>query len=54
MTLDANEGKLYIGNSYTAVETIEAEDRAEKVIIDGQLYIIRNSVRYNAMGAIVK
>ena len=36
----------------TAVENVVAEKKAHKVIENGVIYIIRNGVRYNALGAI--
>ena len=36
----------------TAVEDVVAEKKAHKVIENGVIYIIRNGVRYNALGAI--
>ena len=35
----------------TAVEDVVAEKKAHKVIENGVIYIIRNGVRYNALGA---
>ena len=52
------EGILYhltIHGSYTqGVEDVVAEGKAVKVLRDGQLIIIKNGVKYNAQGAIVK
>lgn len=43
--------KLVIGNGGTAVENVEATAaKAVKVIENGQLYIIKNGVKYNALG----
>lgn len=39
------------GGEPTAVENAEAEIKAVKVIENGQLFIIKNGVRYNAAGA---
>lgn len=36
------------------VENVTAGQRASKVMIDGKLYILRNGVKYNAVGAQVK
>ncbi len=36
----------------TAVEDVVAEKKAHKVVENGVIYIIRNGVRYNALGAI--
>ncbi len=38
----------------TALENIAVEGKAVKAIINGQLVIIKNGVRYNAQGAVVK
>lgn len=38
----------------TAVENVEAAVKAQKVIENGQLIIIKNGVRYNALGAVVE
>lgn len=38
----------------TAVEDIQAEKKAVKVIENGQMYIIKNGVKYDALGQIVK
>lgn len=38
----------------TALNDAEAAPVVLKVMIDGQLYIIRNGVRYNALGAVVE
>ena len=38
----------------TAVENAEVGEKAVKVIENGQMFIIKNGVRYNAQGAIVK
>lgn len=38
----------------TALDNLGVEGKAVKVVIDGQLYILKNGVRYNALGAVVK
>lgn len=38
----------------TALENVAVEGKAVKAIINGQLIIIKNGVRYNAQGAVVK
>ncbi len=38
----------------TGVEAIHASQSMQKMIIDGQVYILRDGVRYNALGAQVK
>lgn len=38
----------------TAIDNIEAGEKAVKVIENGQMIIIKNGVRYNAQGAVVK
>jgi len=41
-------------DSATGIDNAKAADRAEKFIENGQLVIIKNGVRYNAQGKIVK
>lgn len=41
-------------NVKTAVENIATDVKAEKIIENGQVYIIRNGVRYSVLGARVK
>lgn len=48
---DAGVTKMTVVNAPTAVENAEAEIKAVKVIENGQLFIIKNGVRYNAAGA---
>ena len=38
----------------TAIENSEVAEKATKVIENGQLFIIKNGVKYNAQGAVVK
>lgn len=38
----------------TAIENTTATVKAQKVIENGQIYLINNGVRYNALGAVVK
>lgn len=38
----------------TAVENVRTNTKTQKVVIDGQVYIIRDGVRYNALGAQVQ
>ena len=38
----------------TAVENTEAEVKAVKVVENGQMFILKGGVKYNAQGAIVK
>ena len=38
----------------TALENVQNQTKARKVVENGQIYIIRNGVRYNALGAQVK
>lgn len=48
-------GKVEVLPEPQAINNVNAEGvKAMKVIEDGQLYIIRNGVKYNAAGAIVK
>lgn len=41
-------------DGWTAVENVETAPKAAKVIEDGHLYLIKDGVRYNALGAVVK
>ncbi|MCM1034784.1 MAG: hypothetical protein NC038_07825 [Paludibacter sp.] len=46
--------KIVIGTDDTAVENVMTEaNKATKVIENGQLYIIKNGVKYNALGTVV-
>ncbi len=38
----------------TDIENVEKESKAHKFIKDGQLYILKNGILYNAMGAVVR
>ena len=38
----------------TGVDAIQTTKSSQKMIIDGQVYILRDGVRYNALGAQVK
>lgn len=38
----------------TDIENVENESKAHKFIKDGQLYILKNGILYNAMGAVVR
>ena len=38
----------------TAVENITLENKAMKIIENGQIVILKNGVRYNILGAVVK
>ena len=44
----------FVFDSATAIETTEADVKAEKRIENGVLYIIKNGVKYNAQGQTVK
>ncbi len=47
--------RFWITDNKTAINNVNAENaKAAKVIENGQLFIIRNGVKYNAAGAIVK
>ena len=37
-----------------ALDNVEAAEHAVKFVEDGQIYILKNGVRYNALGAVVK
>ena len=43
-----------IDDPTTALDNIAVEDKAVKAIINGQLIIIKNGVKFNAQGAVVK
>ena len=42
---------LVLKGDTTAVENVEAEAKAVKMMENGQLVIIKNGVKYNALGA---
>lgn len=42
------------GDKAQGVENVTVDSKAVKVLEDGQMYIIRNGVKYNAAGAVVK
>ena len=42
---------LVLNGDTTAVENVEAEAKAVKMIENGQVIIIKNGIRYNALGA---
>jgi hypothetical protein len=46
----------FTGTGEVGVENIttNASTAVEKQVVDGQLYIIRNGVRYSVMGSVVK
>lgn len=46
--------KITISSETTGVEDVVAPTQSTKVIENGQMYIIRDGVRYNALGAVVK
>ena len=46
--------KITISSETTGVEDVVAPTQITKVIENGQMYIIRDGVRYNALGAVVK
>ena len=46
--------KITISTETTGVEDVVAPTQITKVIENGQMYIIRDGVRYNALGAVVK
>ena len=46
--------KITISSEATGVEDVVAPSTFTKVIENGQIYIIRDGVRYNALGAVVK
>ena len=54
--IQAYEVEEYVGNATTGivVENILTDDNLVKVFENGQLIIIKNGVKYNAQGAILK
>lgn len=46
--------KITISSETTGVEDVVAPTQSTKVIENGQMYIMRDGVRYNALGAVVK
>jgi hypothetical protein len=42
------------GDIPTALENTEAAVKAEKVILEGQMFILKNGVLYNMQGAAVR
>ena len=50
-----NTDNIYICSStQSAIDNVELKKNATKYIQNGQLYIIRDNVRYNIMGQVVK
>ena len=45
---------VFTANGSTAIDNTEAEVKAVKVIENGQLFIIKNGVKYSAQGAVVR
>ena len=45
---------IYYAGSTTAIDNVETSEKARKVLENGQLIIIKNGVRYNALGAQMK
>jgi hypothetical protein len=62
MTITYNAGETYTYSEYsttcsgtgTDVENIEVKGKSVKMIVNGQLIIIKNGVTYNAQGQVVK
>ena len=52
--IDEEIAEVVLPKSPEGIDTIEAGEKATKRIIDGQLVIIKNGVRYNALGAEIK
>ena len=48
------EGQAFEPGEGSAVEATEAAVKAVKVLRNGQLFIIKNGVAYNVLGAIVR
>jgi len=46
--------KCHLANGEEGIEDVDAAKVATKRVVDGQLIIIKNGVKYNAQGAIVK
>jgi hypothetical protein len=51
---DQEIAEVILPESPQGVENISNETTVNKFIENGQLYIIKNNVRYNAQGAVVK
>jgi len=52
--IEISEGKLFMTNPLSAVETITNNAKSVKRIEDGQIIIYRNGVRYNALGTEIR
>ena len=48
------EVKITISSESTDVEDVVVPNTTTKIIENGQMYIIRDGVRYNALGGVVK
>ena len=53
-TLEIVEGTMTVLEQPTAIENTTVNVKATKVMENGQLYIIRNGIKYNAAGAVVE
>ena len=53
-TLEVVEGSIKILEMPMAIENTAVSVKAQKVMENGQLFIIRNGVKYNAAGAVVE
>ena len=48
------KGLRSTGGRKQGIENVVLTDKAQKLMIDGALYIIRNNKLYNVQGAVVK
>ncbi len=46
--------KVYVNDTETALQTPATSGKVSKVVENGQVYILRDGVRYNALGAVVE
>lgn len=46
--------KVYVNDTETALQTPAVSETATKIIENGQIYFIRDGVRYNALGAVME
>ena len=46
--------RIYYYTAPTAIDNVAENQKATKVIENGQLFIIKNGVKYNAQGVVVK
>ncbi len=46
--------KVYVNDTETALQTPATSGGVAKIVENGQVYILRDGVRYNALGAVVE